>query len=168
MLREGRPQDAEAIENIRIAAWQTAYRNFMPMTYLSNLNPLQNIEALRTRLSSHHPNFAASVAEEDGIVVAFSILGKPRYEAPCDTIELWALNVLPEYWRMSIGKRLLTRAITSATESGFKKIELWCIKDNRPARGAYADAGFLPAGAKRSSSRLTGDPLHELHYTKYL
>ena len=168
MLREGLPEDAEAIENIRIAAWQTAYRDFMPRTYLSNLNPLQNIEALRNRLSSQNLEFVVSVAEEEGIVVAFSILGKPRYEASCDTIELWALNVLPEYWRMGIGQRLTKRAITSAAESGFKKIELWCIKDNVPAQSAYADAGFLPTDAERSSSHLTGDPLHELHYPKKL
>jgi GNAT superfamily N-acetyltransferase len=168
MLRHGVPADAEAIESIRIAAWQAAYKEFMPTDYLAGLNPLRDIKGLRERLSFQNIDFSISIAEVDNVVLAFSILGKPRYESPNDTIELWALNVDPQCWRMGFGQQLTKRAIASAIESGFINIELWCIKGNRPAETIYEQAGFLPTGKDRTSSKLTGNPIHERHYVKNL
>ena len=99
MLRDGIPVDAEAIECVRIAAWRAAYKEYMPAKYLTKLDASENIERLRVRLASQDVDFCVSVAEKNNAVVAFSILGRPRYEAPCDTMELWALNVHPQYWR---------------------------------------------------------------------
>lgn len=132
MLRGGVPADAEAIESIRIAAWRAAYKEFMSTAYLAQLKPVQNIKGLRERLSSQSVDYSISVAEENNIVLAFSILGKPRYESSDDTIELW------------------------------------CIKGNRPAEATYGKAGFLPTGKERTSSKLTGNPIHEWHYIKNL
>lgn len=168
MLRDGVPGDADAIERIRIAAWQVAYQEFMPGDFLSNLNALQNVDGLRKRLSSQDHDFSVSVVETDDSVVAFAIMGKPRYEAPGDIVELWALNVQPEYWRKGIGSQLTKRAIESARVAGFKNIELWCINGNQPAETAYKQAGFSPTGKERTSSSLTGHPIHERHYTKKL
>jgi ribosomal protein S18 acetylase RimI-like enzyme len=168
MLRDGVPADAEKIESIRIAAWQVAYKEFMPADYLAKLDALQDIEGLREMLSSQSLGFSIFVAEENNIVLAFSILGKPRYETSDDTIELWALNVHPRCWRMGFGRELTKKAIASATDSGFRNIELWCIKCNRSAEATYEQAGFLPTGKERTSSTLTGNPIHERHYTKSL
>ena len=168
MLRGGVPADAEAIESIRIAAWRAAYKEFMSTAYLAQLKPVQNIKGLRERLSSQSVDYSISVVEENNIVLAFSILGKPRYESSDDTIELWALNVHPQCWRMGFGQELTKKAIASAAGSGFKDIELWCIKGNRPAEATYGKAGFLPTGKERTSSKLTGNPIHEWHYIKNL
>ncbi|MBU4316766.1 MAG: GNAT family N-acetyltransferase [Proteobacteria bacterium] len=168
MLREGIPEDAEAIERIRVSAWQAAYKNFMPKDYLSKLNPLQHVDALREKLSKENIEFSVSVAEENGVVVAFYILGKPRYEADVNCTELWALNVHPDDWRKGIGQSLTERAVNEAARLGFENIELWCIHGNIPAEATYKKAGFVPNGNKRSSSDLTGNMLHELHYTKKL
>ena len=63
---------------------------------------------------------------------------------------------------------LSKRAIASAIESGFINIELWCIKGNRPAETTYEQAGFLLTGKERTSSKLTGNPINERHYSKSL
>lgn len=168
MLREAEPKDAEEIGQVRVAAWRAAYQQFMPKNFLNALDPTSNLSELKERLSNQGSDFILSVAEEHGQVVAFTILGKPRYKAPANAIELWAVNVLPEFWRLRIGSRLVERAITYSSRSGFESIELWCIKGNTPAQEAYKKLGFIESGRERSSSRLTGNTLHELHYVKVL
>lgn len=166
MLRTGIPNDAEMIEKIRVAAWRVAYRDFMPPEYLSKLNPLQHVADLQKTLSEQSMEFFVSVAEEEGQVVAFSMLGKPRYNTKADSIELWALNVHPEHWRKGIGQTLIKKALAMSAKSGFKALELWCIQGNIPAEIAYRKAGFTASGKERQSSQLTGNLLHELHYIK--
>lgn len=168
MLREAEPKDAEEIGQVRVAAWRAAYWRFMPEEFLTALDPTNNLADLKKRLSDKSSNVILSVAEELGQVVAFSVVGKPRYEAADRTIELWAVNVLPEYWRKGIGSKLVERAITYSSRSGFESIELWCIKGNTPAQEAYKKLGFIESGQERSSSQLTGNTLHELHYVKVL
>lgn len=168
MLREAEPKDAEAIGQVRVNAWKAAYQPFMPADFLHGLNPTDKLSELKERLSKQSSDFIVSVAEVHYQVVAFSIVGKPRYEAPAKAIELWALNVLPEYWRMGIGTGLIERAITYSSRLGFKSIELWCIKGNIPAQEAYRKLGFVGSGQERFSSQLTGNTLHELHYVRML
>jgi hypothetical protein len=54
MLRKATPTDAEAIENVRIAAWRAEYLPFMPPEFLAGLDPLNNIDALREWLTSRN------------------------------------------------------------------------------------------------------------------
>jgi RimJ/RimL family protein N-acetyltransferase len=168
MLRAAEPKDAEAIGIIRVAAWRVAYQKFMPEDFLASLNPEQNLAELKERLLVQSLDFNLSVAEEQGEVVAFSIVGKPRYKTTAGTAELWALNVLPEYWRLGIGSSLVERAVSHSSFAGLGKIELWCIEGNLPAQKAYAKLGFSQSGQSRASSQLTGHTLHELHYVKNL
>lgn len=168
ILREAEPKDAEAIGRIRVAAWRAAYRPFMPEGFLSALDPENNLTELKGRLSNQNSDFSVSVAEKNLNAVAFSIIGKPRYDAPAKTMELWAVNVLPECWRMGIASALVERAISYSSGAGFERVELWCIKGNTPAQNAYRKLGFVESGQERSTSQLTGSTLHEAHYVQVL
>lgn len=168
MIRNGIPADAEAIEEVRIAAWQAAYRQFLPSEFLAGLDVSKNLDALREHLASQDIDFSLFVAEHGNVISAFSILGKPRFESPSESIELWALNVHPRCWRYGLGQQLIHAAIDSAQAAGFKTVELWCIDGNTPAEAAYAKVGFVPTGRTRTSSGLTGHPIQERHYSKDL
>lgn len=124
MLRNGILADAEDIEAIKIAAWRAGYQKFMPADFLAGLDATQNIARLRQRLACQNRDFSVAVAEHEQVVTAFSILGKPRFEAPSTTIELWALNVHPRYSRMGLGLQLIENAIESSQAAGFESIEL--------------------------------------------
>ena len=164
MLRKATPEDSEAIGRIRVAAWRAAYREFLPKSFLDGLDPLEKMAELRNRLVSQSPEFNVSVAEVDEQVVGFSIVGKPRYESEAGTIELWALNVSPDYWRRGVGSCLVTEAAAYARQEQFGAIGLWCIENNTPAQKAYEKLGFIQTGIKRSTSGLTGSILHEVQY----
>lgn len=168
MIRDAVSEDAEAISSIRVAAWQAAYGNFMPADFLKSLDPAKNIDQLRTRLSNQSAEFFVKVCQRSNDVVAFSILGSPRYESNSRTVELWALNVLPVAWGNGFGRLLTQNAIECARSADFKIIELWCIKGNTAAEAVYAKAGFKPTALDRVSSELTGQPIHETNYALHL
>lgn len=47
---------------------------------------------------------------------------------------------------------------------GYATVELWCISGNNVARRLYEESGFKLTGQSRTTSNLTGNPLHELAY----
>ena len=168
IIRDALPNDAEAINGIRVRAWQLAYGNFMPEQFLSTLDSNSGVDGLRSAIQNPKPQFKASVAEVDGAVIGFSMLGTPRFDAPDGTIELWALNIDPIHWRKGIGLALVREALASAKLSGAGRVELWCIVGNSPASRLYEAAGFLLPGMQRTTSSLTGFPLHEVSYANTL
>lgn len=167
-LRPALVSDAEAIGYIRVSAWQAAYEKFMPQSFLAALDPLEHLDSRRKDLAKQTDGFVVCVAEVDGSVAAFSIIGTPRYPTNARVIELWALNVHPSLWRQGIGRALTLRAVDTASSLGFQTVELWCIHGNSPARAAYESCGFSLTGQERASSTLTGYPLHEVLYAKAL
>ena len=163
-VRVATAEDAEAIGLVRVAAWRAAYRGFMPDAFLDSLDPGQNLEGLKTVLMSAEPPFQLQVAEKQGTVVAFTIHGPPRYVACPKTLELWALNVLPECWRQGVGRFLVRQVLNAARDAALTSVELWCIAGNAPALALYESMGFVPTGERRTTSGLTGHPLHEVAY----
>lgn len=162
-IRSARPIDASAIGRIRVAAWQAAYGAFMPADFLAELDPSANLTALRRQLAARAEPYL-SVAEQDQQLLGFSVLGQPRYPAPSGCLELWALNVVPEYWRQGVGRELLRDALQQARALRADRLELWCIDGNLAAQKLYESAGFVLTGSTRRSSDLTGHPLSEVQY----
>jgi ribosomal protein S18 acetylase RimI-like enzyme len=165
-IRQATPDDALAISNIRVAAWRGAYQAFMPAEFLSALNPEQGLNNWRERLCTQSENWVTFVAEEDGTVVGFVVVGKPRHEAQENVAELWALNVHPSCWRRGIGRALTHHATEVANSMHHGSIELWCIRGNIAAQNVYESCGFRMTEQCRSSSQLTGTTLHEVLYAK--
>lgn len=167
MLRPAEPKDAAAIGAIRVAAWQAAYRNFLPQSFLERLDPDANIESLRSQLAQQNDDFKVWLAEADQMVAGFCITGKPRYQAQPNSLEIWAINVLPHYWRRGFGRQLITQMI-NAHKDQYSRLCLWCIKGNSAAENCYQQLGFIPSGQERSTTYLTGHALHEIEYIKML
>lgn len=165
LIRAARPEDAEFIGSIRVAAWQAAYRGFMPDAYLASLDPAANLDGLRAALCAEIPPFTLCIAEMEELPMAFSLLGKPRYDTNHSVAELWALNVHPSHWRKGAGQQLVRQALLDAKEQKFASVELWCIRGNLAAEHLYEACGFVSNGQVRTNSSLTGDPLHESGYS---
>lgn len=168
LVRAAIPADAESIGAIRVAAWQAAYRGLMPEPYLSSLDPGANLDSLRTSLLSEDPPFVLRIAEFESKPVAFSILGRPRYQADPSVAELWALNVHPMYWRKGVGEKLVKQALLDAKDQAYSTLELWCIRGNSAAQRLYEACGFTCSDRARITSSLTGHPLEEVAYNHAL
>lgn len=161
LIRAAKSDDVEAIGQIRIDAWRAAYQDFLPADYLAALDPTANLNSLRSSLASREPPFLLEVAEINGTIAGFSIVGPPRHEAEPETYELWALNVHPHFFRRGVGKALVEEALRYSKSRGASRMERWCIKGNVPAGHLYQGSGFALTGRKRTTTRLTGHPLAE-------
>ncbi|NHQ85540.1 GNAT family N-acetyltransferase [Iodobacter sp. HSC-16F04] len=137
---------------------------FMPEDFLKALDPAAHLESLQTRLAAPSRDFYLAMADQQNQSLGFYVLGKPRFESSAHSAELWALNVAPRAWRSGLGFKLMQDAITMATHFAYQRILLWCITENHPARGLYERCGFKNTGETRSTTALTGHPLHEVCY----
>jgi RimJ/RimL family protein N-acetyltransferase len=164
LIRPAQVTDALAIGQIRIKAWQAAYTPFMPEHFLKALDPAAHIESLQVKLAAPSRDFYLAIADQQSQSLGFYALGKPRFESKEHSAELWALNVAPVAWRSGLGLKLMQDATAKAKYFAYQRILLWCISENHAARGLYERCGFKSSGETRSSSTLTGHPLHEVCY----
>ena len=160
-IRHAQPDDAEAIDGVRVAAWKAAYSRLLPADYLQSLSAGSDLSGLRDRLGSSADNFSAYVALLEKQICAFSFMGNPRYDTNSGTVELYALNVIPSDWRAGVGARLLAQSLGEAKQQRFEQMELWCISENDRAIQFYKSFGFTDTGRERDNRHLTGHSLYE-------
>ena len=124
------------------AAWRETYRGQISDDYLAWLNP-----ELCAKIFSHRAPANVFVAEEEGRIVGFAVVGHAQEEdAPPRTGELCGLYVLKEYQRQSVGKALFARAAERLRSIGYRHLILWVLDTNRNAQGFYEKMGMKPDG----------------------
>ena len=164
MIRRASEHDAEAIALVRVRAWQAAYGELMPGSFLAQLDATANLTHWREKLLYQGAKFSVIVAEHDETIVGFAVSGTPRYAGAPGAVELWSVNVDPSSWNSGFGSALVQRATTDARAYRYSRLELWCISGNTAARSLYAKCGFRETGRERTTSHLTGHPLTEVNY----
>src|SRR5215470_6191006 len=112
LVRPATGADAEPIERIRIRGWQVAYRHIFDPGALDRLQP--NWTWFRSELDRPSRGHATFVAETDGLVVGFALVG------PCRDLhglgELYAIYVDPDSWSRGAGRELIERAESRLAE----------------------------------------------------
>ncbi|WP_374348214.1 N-acetyltransferase family protein [Chitinimonas sp.] len=162
LIRAARPEDAEHIGRIRVAAWQAAYRGVMPDTYLDGLDPTANLDGLRLRLAAPDAAFRVLMGECDGVPQGFLISGTPRFVCDAGSVELYALNLAPAAWGRGLAQAMIAESLEQARRDGAQRMGLWCIASNQRALRCYDRAGFALGGQRRTSDDLTGLPITEV------
>ena len=172
LVRPARPEDARAVEEVRIAGWRAAYGGIVPAAFLEALLVDEERVAWRERsLREPEPYDVVLVAEQDGLVVGAAALG-PAQSAdpgpnsdedldPATTAELRTLYVAPSAWGTGVGGRLL--------DEGFALLPhpqqvLWTLERNASARRFYERRGFVHDDRSRVLD--LGGPVVEVHYRR--
>ena len=159
-IRLASPEDALAVETIRVRSWRSAYRHVFPAGDLEAL-PIDP-ERWRARLHVPPPGWTTFVCEDDGRVVGFASVGPSRDE---DAIgELYAIYVEPDSWSTGAG-RLLMATAEQQLASEYDAALLWVLEDNPRARRFYERAGWAPDGARKAEERF-GVRAPEVRYRK--
>jgi GNAT superfamily N-acetyltransferase len=161
-VREAEPDDAFAVESIRVRGWQIAYRHVFPPARLDAL-PIDETR-WRRRFVQPPPGWSTFVAEEDDEVVGFASVGPSRDEAGIG--ELYAIYVDPDRWSHGAGRALLARA-EAELAARYGEATLWVLASNPRARKFYEEAGWRPDGLSKTVERLGVDS-EELRYRKTL
>jgi GNAT superfamily N-acetyltransferase len=161
-VRRARRADAEAIERIRIRGWQRAYRHIFDPDELDRIQP--NWERFAHELERPPTGRATFVAELDGRVVGFAVVGPSRDERRLG--ELYAIYVDPDAWSRGAGRGLIVRAEERLAEE-YEEAALWVLEENARARTFYERAGWQPDGARKFFRR-PGFAAPEVRYRKLL
>src|SRR5512146_115725 len=159
-IRPGSPDDALAIETIRVHGWRSAYRHVFPAADLDAM-PVDP-ERWRSRLHVPPPGWTTVVCVDEGHVVGFASTGPSRDEDELG--ELYAIYVDPDAWSTGAGRALMAAA-ESALATQYRAALLWVLEDNPRARGFYERAGWAPDGVRKAEERL-GVRAAEVRYRK--
>ena len=157
------PDDALAVETIRVHGWRVAYRHVFPAEDLDGL--AIDPERWRTRFHVPPPGWTTFVCVADGgDVVGFASVGPSRDEDGLG--ELYAIYVAPDAWSTGAGRALLQAAERQLADE-YATALLWVLEENPRARRFYERAGWAPDGARKAEQRF-GVRAPEVRYRKEL
>lgn len=150
-LRPARPDDAEPIARLHLAAWQVGYRGILTDELLDGLDADGWIARRRSHLEAPTPGIFNLVAEQGGQVAGWASGGPARDvdDDPALTGEIYAVYVDPTRWRGGAGRALLGGSIDALQGLGYQQATLWVLEENPRARGLYESAGMALDGGRK-------------------
>lgn len=174
-IREARPDDAERIAVVHVAAWQAGYEGLMPADYLNDLsNQLdRRAEGWRRTLTgtgTTSGSITVLLAEDPASeeLFGFTMFGTCRDDdVPPTTGELWAINLHRGAWGKGIGSALFLAGIDGLRADGYTDAVLWVLETNARARKFYERHGWRLDGHTKVDQR-EGFPLNEVRYVTSL
>jgi ribosomal protein S18 acetylase RimI-like enzyme len=164
-IRRAGPADARAFAVIGVRGWQTAYRGIMPDEFLDGLSIEAREQAWLARLEAASDEAPAWIASRQGQALGFLCGGPPRDDAPPSSVEVYGLYVLPEAWRLGVGRALLDTALAYWQGRGLETALLWVLEANQAARGFYEALGWTPDGGRQEAD-LGGFAPPEVRYRR--
>lgn len=138
-----RPTDAEAIAEVHVESWRTAYRGIYTDAYLDGGAVANRLAHWRARLATPGEAAAGLVLEHEGRVLGFAYLD--RDDDPARGPLLDNLHVRPEARSLGLGRRLLAAAAREIVRRGWtRRLHLWVFEANAGARRFYERHGGRP------------------------
>lgn len=163
-LRPITDADIDAVAEVHVRTWQSAYAGIVPDDYLAALDPAVFAERRR---GNPLPGARTMVTEDGGLVTGFVTFGPDRTEPAHG--ELYAIYVRPESQGAGAGRLLLRAAKDGLTADGLPDMRLWVLEANHRARRFYERRGLEPDGTRHYyTPRGTTVELPELRYATAL
>jgi GNAT superfamily N-acetyltransferase len=163
--------DADAIGQVHVRSWQSAYRGKMPRGYLDGLDQARHSAAWRRIMEQTHPSRSGVLvmAAEGGAIAGFASFGPSRDgdTDPRVTGEVFAIYADPDAWGTGTGRALMGSAVAELARLGYADAILWVLDTNDRARRFYTLAGWEEDSAhKTDGSR--GFDITEIRYRRTL
>lgn len=137
------PEDAEAVERLRLAGWQTAYRGILPDDYLDALRV--DVPRRRRHLEGLPADISDEVAVADGAVAGWVASGPcrdpDRHGARYG--EIFACYVHPDWWRKGTGRLLMDHAIGALAQAATTSA-CGCSRATTAPAGSTSRSGSAP------------------------
>lgn len=146
-VRAAQAEDAESIAAIELAAWQLAYREILPESYLAAMN--EGASATRWRGILQRDRSTTLVAATASRVLGYVSFGASR-DGGKDEGEVYAIYVHPGAWGAGVGGALLDASRREAQYAGYTRVVLWVLEANARARRFYESMGFVTDGLRKS------------------
>ena len=162
-LRTADVNDARAIAEVHVLAWQHTYRGLLPQDFLDGLS----IERREAMWSSSLATGEKStlIAEVNDRIVGFSAFGRCRDDdAQSTDYEIWAIYVAPDHWSTGVGRLLWLKSRDAMVVQGANRISLWVMAGNERAIRFYTAAGFQQEPGSVKMVEVGGVQVYETRY----
>ncbi|MEL6985869.1 MAG: GNAT family N-acetyltransferase [Actinomycetota bacterium] len=161
VVRAPRVEDATAMGQVHVAAWQVGYDGVLPSQLLDGLTVERTADSWTTGLTNPDGTSRSLVAERDGRILGISSVGPYRavedQPSPPDLSELWMINVHPDAWGTGLAQALLAAGVellrTDYTEP---RAALWVLEGNARGRRFYEKEGWVWDGATKRDTFAPG------------
>lgn len=170
-IRAAHHDDAQAIEDLRVAGWKAGYRGVIDDAYLDGLQG--DVEWRRRGIEMPAP-FINLVATDGDQILGWISGGPAAAEEPGvnpgSTFDIRACYVHPDHWRTGIGARLM-KAILDDIDVRWTSVVVWTLRDTPRSIRFYESCGFVLDGETKGGSRGQDDratETHEVRLTKAL
>ncbi|MFG2723515.1 GNAT family N-acetyltransferase [Streptomyces sp. NPDC048416] len=170
--------DVEAVSDIRVRGWQTAYAGMVPRSFLDGMTVEDDARRRRAWFRDPRRRGFDLVADAGAGPVGWVSCG-PYREAGAESRmseaygpavragEVYALYVRPDLIGHGVGRALLDAVHDRAGAEGFGLVALWVLSGNRTARRFYERSGYALDGGEQRDAY--GDVvLTELRYGRSL
>ncbi|MET0143312.1 MAG: GNAT family N-acetyltransferase [Ilumatobacteraceae bacterium] len=167
-IRPASVDDADAVGEVHVRAWQSAYRGVIPDDYLDGLHAPDHATRWREHLIAPSSDGHLLVVVDDHRVVGFASLGPARdSDAPSEIGQLYAINLDPDVWGRGLGRALLSVATDRLRERGYVEAVLWVVPDNQRARRLYESEGWSDDDFRRDDE-VFGVVVSQMRYRRLL
>lgn len=139
MIRKAEMEDISRIAEIIVFGKRVAYRSIFNNDFVS-FHELQ-VVALAEEYKSNPALLENMLVYDDGIVK-----GVINRRIDGQSMEICEFYVEPFFKGEGIGSRLIRYSIAEAEAADIRRIFLWVIQDNLPARKFYEKHGFKASG----------------------
>lgn len=157
--------DAKELAKIHSSSWKIAYKGIVPDEVLENITLEKRQKYFEKALSDGLEEDA--IIFKDNEAVGLICIGKCRDKDKTETYgEIWGIYLLPEYWKMGIGSKLINWGLNELNKRKYKKVTLWVLEENINARRFYERVGFKHDGTVKEIN--IGKKLNEYRYEKVL
>lgn len=142
--------DALGIATVHVDSWKTAYQNVVPQDFLDQLTVKSRAQNWARNMQNPLNQMFVYVAESPtGEIIGFASAGPPQTPEPKDYDgELYAIYLLPQYFRQGIGTRLTQQVIDHLRDLQKNSLIIWVLAENPNSRAFYKKLGGKLVGEK--------------------
>jgi GNAT superfamily N-acetyltransferase len=130
-IREATAEDASAIAEVHVSAWQTSYTAILPPDVLAGLSAESRAAMWKEGLSqSRGINFLFVAENADGEVIGFTGGGLSDEDIKGYAGEIRVIYILEAYQRIGVGRKLFRAAVARLIDKGITSMLVWVFKDS--------------------------------------
>jgi GNAT superfamily N-acetyltransferase len=153
------------IAAINVRGWQAAFRDIIPNDFLDRMDPEERQSFVGRMIRTGDP-YHVAVAEDDGEVVGYVMLGPPFGEdlESFAIHELYSLYIEPNRIGTGLGRSLMDHALEYLRNGDWDGAVLWAFQDARRTSRFYEKAGWYLDGAEKTEEIPEGTPVIQVRY----
>lgn len=145
-----------------IDAFRQGFVGFTPNNFIDSFS--DDFESYLNEIKS----LEKYICYENQVPIGVIVFGKSQIEdSSLLDAEIDAIYILEKYHKKGYGTAALNFAFNSLKNQGFKKVLLWCSKENERAWNFYQKNGFIPTD-KKWDDTLDGKVFHNILFKRNL